>query len=159
MSIIKIDGVTIEADTLDGAQLAAILLKSILEAQGDLLTRNATVPKRLAAGTEGHVLTMGASEPGWAAAPTTRTVATGSYTGNDGDDRQVTVGFKCSLVIVDNSDQGRVIMIPSVTGKTSVDTYLTGGSGLHATDGFTVYQTGDGMNKSALTHYYWAISE
>ena len=49
--------------TADGA-----IAKSLLTTRGDIIYRNATVPARLAKGTEGHVLTMGASDPAWAAA-------------------------------------------------------------------------------------------
>lgn len=46
---------------------AKAILKALLTAQGDIITRNATAPKRLAKGTAGQVLTMGAAEPAWAA--------------------------------------------------------------------------------------------
>lgn len=51
--------------TADGA-----IAKSLLTTRGDIIYRNATVPARLAKGTEGHVLTMGASDPAWAAGAT-----------------------------------------------------------------------------------------
>ncbi|KKL17910.1 hypothetical protein LCGC14_2480820 [marine sediment metagenome] len=38
-----------------------------LTTRGDIMFRNATVSTRLAKGTEGHVLTMGASDPAWTA--------------------------------------------------------------------------------------------
>lgn len=40
----------------------------ILTTRGDVMFRNATVPARLAKGTEGQVLTMGADDPAWSAA-------------------------------------------------------------------------------------------
>ena len=92
-----------------------------------------------------------------------RTVASGSYTGNDGDDRQVTTGFKCSLVIVlaittgSNNECG--IFIPNRVTSVASGEVLYGGSALHATDGFTVYQTGDLLNHATDVYYYWAISE
>lgn len=42
------------------------LPRSLLTTRGDIIFRNATVPTRLAAGTEGQVLTMGADDPEWA---------------------------------------------------------------------------------------------
>ncbi len=40
-------------------------LKSLLTAQGDIITRDASAPKRLAKGTQNFFLRMGASEPEW----------------------------------------------------------------------------------------------
>ncbi len=40
---------------------------AILTTRGDIIYRNATVPARLAKGTNGHVLTMGADDPAWSA--------------------------------------------------------------------------------------------
>ena len=45
------------------------ILKSLLTTRGDIIYRNATVPARLAKGTEGFALIMGANDPGWAAIP------------------------------------------------------------------------------------------
>lgn len=42
-------------------------MDALMSAQGDMITRDGSVPKRVAGGTEGHIWTMGASEPGWAA--------------------------------------------------------------------------------------------
>lgn len=46
---------------------AIILPSDILTTRGDIITRNATAPKRLALGTAGHYLKAGANEPEWAA--------------------------------------------------------------------------------------------
>ncbi|GAH54294.1 unnamed protein product [marine sediment metagenome] len=43
--------------------------KSILTAQGDIITRDATAPKRLAKGITGYYLKAGANEPEWTAVP------------------------------------------------------------------------------------------
>ncbi len=45
-----------------------LALISPLTTRGDIMFRNATVSTRLAKGTEGYVLTMGVSDPAWAAA-------------------------------------------------------------------------------------------
>lgn len=84
-------------------------------------------------------------------------VATGSYTGNDTDDRQITVGFKCSLVIlydVTTSSKSR-ICYPGVTFD-KIDTQKTDCL-LHASDGFIVDHLD--VNVSARNYNYWAISE
>ncbi len=44
-----------------------IILKALLTTRGDIIYRNATVPARLAKGSGGNVLTMGANDPAWAA--------------------------------------------------------------------------------------------
>ncbi len=54
--------------------LGSAILKSLLTTRGDIIYRNATVPARLAKGTSGHVLTMGANDPAWSA-PLSLTVA------------------------------------------------------------------------------------
>ena len=48
--------------TADGA-----IAKTLLTTRGDIIYRNASVPARLAKGTNGHVLTMGANDPAWTA--------------------------------------------------------------------------------------------
>lgn len=47
--------------------LAYFIRHGLLTARGDIITRSATLPKRLALGTEGHYLKAGANEPEWAA--------------------------------------------------------------------------------------------
>jgi len=89
-------------------------------------------------------------------------VATGSYVGNDADDRQITTGFKCSLVIIIGTYQG--IMIPNATlTKTSATHFVddVAAQYLHATDGFVVAKTTptNSLNKNAVVYYYSAISE
>lgn len=56
---------------------AIILPSNILTTRGDIITRNATAPKRLALGTTGHYLTAGANEPAWTAPPSKITDADG----------------------------------------------------------------------------------
>lgn len=89
------------------------------------------------------------------------TVATGSYTGNGNDNRQITVGFKCSLVFAYNTTHTSYcgIMFPNVQRKAESVNKLTGGTTLHASDGFIVFDTTDNMNTNGEVSYYWAISE
>ena len=95
---------------------------------------------------------------------TTRTIVTGSYTGNDGTNRQVATGFKCSFVFIhqdtEDSTAATMLLIPNVSialAGIEKPAYAS----LHATDGFVV---GDGampnhFNVTSETYYYWAISE
>lgn len=90
------------------------------------------------------------------------TVATGTYSGNGADDRQITTGFKCSLVILYNVTQHTAshstMLIPTNPfGFDGADRLA--GCELHATDGFTVDKAADYGNVNTDTYYYWAISE
>ncbi len=86
-------------------------------------------------------------------------IVTGSFAGDDGDNRQITTGFKCSLVIATADGAFGSILIPNQANRIADNIVLTGGTQLHATDGFSVYQTGDNMNAAGKTYYWWAISE
>ena len=90
--------------------------------------------------------------------PATRTIVSGTYAGNDTDNRQITTGFKCSLVILCQSLGATRIVIPTALAIDVSDGMadMTDAE-LHATDGFVVDQTA--MNMSGVTYYYWAISE
>lgn len=91
---------------------------------------------------------------------TARKVATGSYAGNDSDDRQISVGFKCSFVflIYDAAYTSSAIAIAGLTdGLKIYDASQVASLTLHGTDGFIVDQTI--FNATGCTYYYWAISE
>ena len=88
-------------------------------------------------------------------------IQSGSYTGNGANDRQITTGFQCRLVICQYSDdatlktyfcmsaaQGLNISFTNTVGR---DTDLL----LHATDGFIVDA---GFNVAAATYNYIAFS-
>ena len=85
-------------------------------------------------------------------------IVTGSYVGNDGDNRQITTGFKCSMVVIRESQSRSGMMIPSKGWYFDIGDDFDN-TQLHATDGFTVFQTDDAMNWSPRTYHYWAISE
>ena len=151
------------ASGLEGRTVAEMLAAiSPLTTRGDIMFRNATVSTRLAKGSDGDVLTMGASDPAWTAPSGGPTIAAGSFSGNGADNRQITVGFKCSLVFVYLGPFTGVngILYANVAERIDAGLHLTGGSGLHGTDGFLVSQTTDGLNNgNPYTYYYWAISE
>lgn len=88
--------------------------------------------------------------------PSTRTIATGTYTGDGNDDRNIPTGFKCSAVLI--LGEGGI----AYTGFILADKACTfngndDGSYLHATDGFNIYAAQFNLNLNPYT--YWAISE
>lgn len=87
-----------------------------------------------------------------------KSIATGNYTGNGADNRQITTGFKCSLVILTWTLSSSRIVIPTALAIDIADgvSDITDVA-LHATDGFEV--DNQWMNSNAVTYYYWAISE
>lgn len=92
------------------------------------------------------------------------TIATGTYTGNEGSGRQIAVGFKCSMVVVFNSQytfaSGIAIPNQSHGGKdSSYWDVTTTKLSLHAADGFVVTLGDPYFNHSGDVYYYWAISE
>ena len=93
-----------------------------------------------------------------------KSIATGSYTGDDTDDRQITTGFKCSMVFIYNStDEAAAdmwIVIPGAAATVSGANYVAY-IALHATNGFVVSKTdlGNYGNEPDDVYYYWAISE
>lgn len=98
--------------------------------------------------------------------PVPKTIATGSYVGNASNNRQVTTGFKCSLVIIIAQAAGSLaaghiwVLIPSISADadTSPATVIPAADAvLHGTDGFEVDE--DHANETGATYYYWAISE
>ena len=95
-------------------------------------------------------------------------VASGTYTGNNGANRQITTGFKCSLVIcmsITLTPNACWIVIPSIgaeidTGNSSFYTAQMNRVLLHATDGFIVDDADtDSANYNTEVYFYWAISE
>ena len=143
--------------TADGA-----IAKSLLTTRGDIIFRNATVPARLAKGSSGDVLTMGASDPAWTApAGGGPTVDQGTYAGNDANGRQITTGFECAFVIIMRPAAARAYMyynsgesLQWIGSSNSI-----GGDLIHASDGFIVNgATGFFNNSTGQTYHYFAIS-
>lgn len=92
-----------------------------------------------------------------------KSIATGSYTGDGATGRQITTGFKCSLVIIMTTNyMNRFVLIPGIT---IMDTWAghnkdkTANTYLHTSDGFVVAVSVNNSNTSGETFYYWAISE
>ena len=107
-------------------------LRTILTTRGDIIYRNATVWTRLAKGTEGQVLTMGANDPGWSTAPATLTVAetevfNGTSPTNWTDlDLSSTIGAQPTLVLLKiNIAQTDTFYAVRKNGDTD-EFYLTG---------------------------------
>lgn len=96
-----------------------------------------------------------------------KTIVTGNYTGNDGADRHITTGMKCSRVAVVCATNNICWVGFNETINLALDTgaigvYATGDNRivLHATDGFIVDGAiADSANENTFVYYYWAISE
>jgi len=99
-------------------------------------------------------------------------IVTSNYTGNASDAiRQITTGFKCSLVIVGSGSNPALEDVGIVFGSTIAIHFrtpdntlqLTTGDNflvLHATDGFNVGgDVNNRLNESGKFYWYWAISE
>ena len=148
----------------DGGQLSLAMLSVASEAQGDLIIRGASAWARLGAGTSGHFLkTQGAgANPVWAAIK----IATGTYTGDGGANRQITTGFACKVVMV----QQRSGSYPYVWIRLTEDTdysaifIRTGSNSMsvttprrHATDGFIVGSSQYEPNGDGTVYSYIAF--
>lgn len=95
----------------------------------------------------------------FAAAPAGPSITTGSYIGDDSSDRQIAVGFKCSMVILMTPTNAfRWIVIPDITMRDYNNSHntVTTDAVLHATDGFVVDR--EQANIGYRNYYYWAIS-
>ncbi len=89
-------------------------------------------------------------------------IAEGSYIGDE-TARDISVGFKCSLVIILDSATYHSIAFVIPDESTSITNVAHYGDELvlHATDGFTLESGSElfNMNVSGSVYYYWAISE
>lgn len=142
-----------------------VIKKATFTTKGDTLaTTGASTPTRLAVGTNDQVLTADSAQSAgvkWAAV-STRTIISGSYSGNDTAERQVTTGFKCSLAIISTGHLMWIILPSVALHHKAVSAYHYSQAAfmtIHASDGFTVGEDADRGNASSTTYYYWAISE
>lgn len=88
-----------------------------------------------------------------------RRIASGTFTGDASDNRQISVGFKCDMVILFAPLSAEcALFIPGEVRGLQAMAAKGGGSQLHASDGFTVYETTDGLNGSTVLYRYWAIA-
>lgn len=93
--------------------------------------------------------------------PTTRTIETGSYVGDD-TPRQVTTGFKCSRVVIISSLNYEWSVVPSRTEfhRTASPYHdIKNEVSLHAEDGFSIGTGSLAANHDPEIYYWWAISE
>ncbi|GAJ21169.1 unnamed protein product, partial [marine sediment metagenome] len=81
----------------------------------------------------------------------------------NGNNRQIAVGFKCSMVVVlSDSHLGELntgIMIPGASTNIGAGALKIANFYLHATDGFYLVGNGSQINWVNYTFKYWAISE
>ena len=150
------------ADTVPISSNWAYDFQQTLTTAGDLpYATGASVWARLGIGTNGQFLktNAGATAPEWVTVTGVQ-IASSTYTGNDTNDRQITTGFQCALVIV-WTDVGadctwicfrtnvctKLCNTPSIAKATDVL--------LHASDGFVVDQ--ENANHNGETYYYCAI--
>lgn len=133
------------------------LLPTIMTTRGDIVIRNATVPARLAKGNSGDVLTMGANDPAWVAG---LQLTTGTYDGNNGDARQIALGFKPKLVFVFTPTSAiYVIMYGSCSVRSAAASHADDSAlnYIHATDGFVVDNSTSLMNTTGTTYQYCTL--
>ncbi len=95
------------------------------------------------------------------AGATGASIAAGTYAGNNANNRQIAVGFKCSLIILTDQSNEYWICFDAAYNLRMLDTPTLNMASadclLHATDGFVVDQSF--ANATGTTYYYWAISE
>lgn len=104
---------------------------------------------------DGAMLVEGSICPAFSPKP--KQVATGTYTGNNANDRQITTGFKCSMVVVLSPDESYYTGIILAGFSIRLDSGAEQPNYLHASDGFNVYK--DYLNATGSVYTYWAISE
>ena len=103
--------------------------------------------------------------------PTTaRSITTGNYTGNaSGAQRQITTGYKCSLVVAMSNAAGTQDTGTALPGRTTnMDTSVPNANvnnslvtlQIDSSNGFNVGGDGNNFfNENAVKYYYWAISQ
>ncbi len=77
----------------DAEVTAVAISKTLMTTRGDIIYRNATVPARLAKGSDGDVLTMGANDPAWTTPAGGATITTGTFTGDGTTNRAIAHGL------------------------------------------------------------------
>ena len=96
--------------------------------------------------------------------PVATEIASGSYSGNDNQDRQITTGFKCSHIILFRDAPTSAncwVAIPNSTRTFTGTQDHSSELSIHASNGFLCGGPGSGYlgNESGETYKYWAISE
>ena len=99
-------------------------------------------------------------------APHVGAVVTGTYDGDNTDNRQITTGMICSLVIVHPAAGNKELVLIHTSANRNLLHYISAapyhanpaGCNLHATDGFVVSQTTDAMNTTGTSYVYTAIT-
>ena len=149
------------ADTVPVSSNWAYDFINTLTTAGDLPYATAAgVWDRLGIGAANQLLktNAGTTAPEWATV-TGITISSSSYEGNDGNDRQIATGFKCSLVAVAGTNARYWICFKTSGSIRFRDTPAIVIDStdvlLHATDGFVVDAADS--NASGVTYTYLAI--
>lgn len=104
----------------------------------------------------GAVTLMGISNPSGSSV----NISTGSYAGDDTDNRQITVGFTCKGAIVmaahANAFRATICETISHTDKAAGDNVYNTDIAVHGSDGFIVDTTTYQLNTSGITYHYIA---
>jgi len=144
-----------------------VVLEMILTTKGDLITRSGTA-QRLGIGANDTVLTADSGEAigmKWATPAAGANFASGSYSGNGVDDRQITTGFLCKAVfILSQATIGiDAFMVLHPSGADCIhwaDTDCVDDEEkpyLHATDGFVLGDAVRYANNDGTTYKYVAF--
>ncbi|MBA7673053.1 hypothetical protein ES703_81241 [subsurface metagenome] len=97
--------------------------------------------------------------------PSGATIVTGSYTGDNADNRQITIGFKPTLIFLYRPAATKswwfiFTSMQTIKHSLAVDGYVVWSTMndlvIHASDGFVVDK--NWANNIGVTYYYWAIS-
>ena len=103
---------------------ADAIAETLLTARGDMIRRSATAAERFAKGSLNQILTMGSDDPGWADTPGLTSATTGSYAGDDTDNRAIPHGMgvipDLVIIIGNNNSAGGYIAV-----RTHAGVYLT----------------------------------
>jgi len=93
--------------------------------------------------------------------PTARAISTGSYTGDNTDDRQIATGFKCAFVINIRTGATDRLCVMTEDGWFRSDVAASGTDNfIHASDGFIVNVSSEPYtNLAGVTFLYIAVEE
>ena len=129
----------LSAANLDRIETQYELIEAILTARGDIFYRNATVLARLAKGTDGQFLRIGANDPIWT--DIVKLVNTEVFSGNSPNpsawtdlDLSAVVGARAALVMLRfyNANAGQSYVVTRPNGETEASETSSGTEPFHS---------------------------